>query len=129
MIVSYSSILNMKDFGQINGIEQNSCLRSFEVPRSCLLQLKIWQQWVRMGMAFGVRELEIPHCEEDFEEYTSFKLLKTLYTNEKLQVLKPTYTVTLDVLKPTYTVTLDVPLYTQGSTVFKCIVSHQTMSP
>ena len=119
----------MKDFGQINGIEQNSCLRSFEVPRSCLLQLKIWQQWVRMGMAFGVRELEIPHCEEDFEEYTSFKLLKTLYTNEKLQVLKPTYTVTLDVLKPTYTVTLDVPLYTQGSTVFKCIVSHQTMSP
>ncbi|CAF2268827.1 unnamed protein product [Brassica napus] len=61
-----------------------------------------------MGMALGVRELEIPHCKEDFEEYTLFKLLKTLYTNEKLQVLKPTYTVTLD-----------VPLYTQGSTVFK----------
>ncbi|KAG7560359.1 Leucine-rich repeat 2 [Arabidopsis thaliana x Arabidopsis arenosa] len=53
--------------------------------------------WIRIGMARNVRELEISHCEGYFREHRSIKLPKSLYSYEKLEVLKLASTVVLNV--------------------------------
>ncbi|CAH2079175.1 unnamed protein product [Thlaspi arvense] len=54
-------------------------------------------RWIRIGMVQDMRELEIVHFEESFEEHRPIKLPNTLYTYEKLEVLKLTYSIILDV--------------------------------
>lgn len=53
--------------------------------------------WIRTGMVQGVHELEIFHTEEHLKEHRPIKLPKSLYTYEKLEVLKLTYSIGLDV--------------------------------
>ncbi|CAA0385549.1 unnamed protein product [Arabidopsis thaliana] len=53
--------------------------------------------WIRIGMVRNMRELEISHCEGYFREHRSIKLPKSLYTYEKLEVLKLASTVVLNV--------------------------------
>ncbi|KAF8093637.1 hypothetical protein N665_0382s0026 [Sinapis alba] len=53
--------------------------------------------WIRHGMVQGVRELEIFHTEEHLKEHRPIRLPESLYTYEKLEVLKLTYSIGLDV--------------------------------
>ncbi|ESQ56156.1 hypothetical protein EUTSA_v10027344mg [Eutrema salsugineum] len=57
-------------------------------------------RWILTGIVQDVRELEIIHFEEEyFEEHRPrpIRLQKTLYTYEKLEVLKLSYSILLDV--------------------------------
>ncbi|KAL9283657.1 putative F-box domain, leucine-rich repeat domain superfamily, F-box-like domain superfamily [Arabidopsis thaliana] len=55
--------------------------------------------WITIGMVRGVRELDIRHCNADFKDkkHSLIKLPNSLYTYEKLEVLKLSYAVILDV--------------------------------
>ncbi|KAL1195210.1 putative FBD-associated F-box protein [Cardamine amara subsp. amara] len=54
--------------------------------------------WIRIGMVRYVPELQIFPCDEYFEkDSTTIKLPKSLYTYEKLEVLKLAYNVIVDV--------------------------------
>uniref|UniRef100_M4FFI3 F-box domain-containing protein n=1 Tax=Brassica campestris TaxID=3711 RepID=M4FFI3_BRACM len=67
----------------------------FDVGPCCSTQDMV--TWIRTGMVQGVRELEIFHTEEHLKEHRPIKLPKSLYTYEKLEVLKLTYSIGLDV--------------------------------
>ncbi|CAH8367420.1 unnamed protein product [Eruca vesicaria subsp. sativa] len=54
-------------------------------------------KWIIHGMVQGVRELEIFHTEEHLKELRPIRLPKSLYTYDKLEVLKLTYSIGLDV--------------------------------
>lgn len=53
--------------------------------------------WIGRGMGQGVRELEIFHTEEHSKEHRPIMLPRSLYSYEKLEVLKLTYSIGLDV--------------------------------
>ncbi|WZZ08857.1 hypothetical protein YC2023_094778 [Brassica napus] len=67
----------------------------FDVGPCCSTQDMV--TWIRTGMVQGVHELEIFHTEEHLKEHRPIKLPKSLYTYEKLEVLKLTYSICLDV--------------------------------